>query len=282
MTGLRTKEDTLSKVSEDRQDVNLWVLPQSTPLEATQSSITQNELIKFSVSSPATADLHTSGAPPIGQTEGTAPEAPFACDREMRIDDRDRIALSVEPDLEIKRRRITTIAGVSLLCLGLGWIGASSHFFSATPTSLRVKQVNTSASPPEPAKSERLEVSGSPTNTTPTADAIGRPHETSTNGAKTPHLVTLPPKQNISGSGLAAERTKVSTRPTPVPETKPTTIEGWTIREVNGGTAVLEGPNGIWKATRGDTVPGVGKIDFIVRWGNRWIVATSRGLISTR
>ena len=57
---------------------------------------------------------------------------------------------------------------------------------------------------------------------------------------------------------------------------------GWTIREVSGGTAVLVGPNGVWNATRGDTVPGVGKIDSIVRWGNRWIVATSRGLISTR
>jgi hypothetical protein len=28
-------------------------------------------------------------------------------------------------------------------------------------------------------------------------------------------------------------------------------------------------------------VPGVGKVDSIVRWGNRWIVATTRGLIST-
>jgi hypothetical protein len=67
-----------------------------------------------------------------------------------------------------------------------------------------------------------------------------------------------------------------------VPESRPTTIEGWTIREVSGGTAVLVGPTGVWNATRGDTVPGVGKIDSIVRWGNRWIVATSRGLISTR
>ena len=30
--------------------------------------------------------------------------------------------------------------------------------------------------------------------------------------------------------------------------------------------AVLEGPNGVWNATRGDAVPGVGKIDSIVRW----------------
>jgi hypothetical protein len=29
-------------------------------------------------------------------------------------------------------------------------------------------------------------------------------------------------------------------------------------------------------------VPGVGRVDSIVRWGNRWIVATSKGLISTQ
>ena len=68
---------------------------------------------------------------------------------------------------------------------------------------------------------------------------------------------------------------------TPVPETRPTTIAGWMLREVVNGTAVLQGPNGILRVTRGDTVPGVGRVNSIVRWGNRWIVATSRGLIST-
>jgi hypothetical protein len=67
----------------------------------------------------------------------------------------------------------------------------------------------------------------------------------------------------------------------PVPETRPTTIPGWMLREVVNGTAVLQGPNGVWRVTRGDTVPGVGRVDSIVRWGNRWIVATSKGLIST-
>jgi hypothetical protein len=279
MTGLRTEEYTLSKVSEDRQDVSLWALPQ---LGATQSSIARDWPTQFSVNTQATADLNSSGARSIGEIEGTAPDASFACGREMRIDKRDRIALSVAPDLTIKRRRIVIMTGGALLCLGLGWIGASSNFFSATPTWLSVKQVNSSASRADPAKPDRLEVPGSPTNPTATATEIGRTQETSNLGAKTTHLVLLPKKQNTSAAGLAAERTKVSTRPTPVPETRPTTIEGWTIREVNGGTAVLEGPNGIWKARRGDTVPGVGKIDSIVRWGNRWIVATSRGLISTR
>jgi hypothetical protein len=70
-------------------------------------------------------------------------------------------------------------------------------------------------------------------------------------------------------------------RQTPYPETKPTTIAGWALVEVVGGTAVVQGPSGVWRVTRGDTVPGIGKVDSIVRWGNRWIVATSSGLIST-
>jgi hypothetical protein len=277
MTGLRTEEYTPSKVSEDWQDVS--APPQ---LGTTQCSIARDGPTQFSVNTQATADLNSSGARPIGEIEGTAPDAAFACDREMRMDKRDRVALSVATDLDIRGRRIVIMTGASLLCLGLGWVGASSNFFSATPTSLRVKQVNSSTPPADLAKSDRLEVPGSPTNPTATATGIGRAQEPSNLGAKTTHLVLLPKKQNTSAAGLAAERPKVSTRPTPVPETRPTTIEGWTIREVNGGTAVLEGPNGIWKATRGDTVPGVGKIDSIVRWGNRWIVATSRGLISTR
>ena len=86
----------------------------------------------------------------------------------------------------------------------------------------------------------------------------------------------------------ATTRTKTSSPPLhsqvkriPVPETRLTTIEGWMLREVTNGTAVLEGPNGIWTAKRGDTVPGVGRVELIVLWGERWIVATSSGLIST-
>src|SRR5262249_42774907 len=67
---------------------------------------------------------------------------------------------------------------------------------------------------------------------------------------------------------------------TPFPETRPATIEGWIVRNVVGGTAILEGPTGTWRAMQGDAVPGVGRVESIVRWGNRWIVATSGGLIS--
>ena len=70
-------------------------------------------------------------------------------------------------------------------------------------------------------------------------------------------------------------------RPLPTPETKPSTIEGWTVRDVSGGFASLEGPQGIWRAARGDTVPGLGRVDSIVRWGNYWLVSTGRGLIAS-
>jgi len=82
-------------------------------------------------------------------------------------------------------------------------------------------------------------------------------------------------------TGAKVKEARSPTKLTPTPETRPTTIEGWTLREVVNGTAVIEGPNGVWKVTPGQTVPGIGRVDSIVRWGNRLVVATSRGLIST-
>ncbi len=65
------------------------------------------------------------------------------------------------------------------------------------------------------------------------------------------------------------------------PETKPATIPGWTVVDVRDGTAVLEGPDGIRMAARGDTIPGLGRVESIVRWGSRWVIATASGLIAT-
>ena len=84
-------------------------------------------------------------------------------------------------------------------------------------------------------------------------------------------LISMPIRQSTSFP------LQDGTQLTAPPEMKPTGIAGWTLREVSDGTAVLRGPNGLWKVTRGDTVPELGRVDSIVRWGDRWIVATSRG-----
>jgi hypothetical protein len=74
----------------------------------------------------------------------------------------------------------------------------------------------------------------------------------------------------------------VAARPplAPAPETRPTTIPGWTVVDVRDGAVVLDGPDGIRTAARGDVVPGLGRIESIVRWGNRWVVATANGLVA--
>ena len=41
-------------------------------------------------------------------------------------------------------------------------------------------------------------------------------------------------------------------------------------------------PDGIRMAARGDTIPGLGRVESIVRWGNRWVIATAGGLIATQ
>jgi hypothetical protein len=93
------------------------------------------------------------------------------------------------------------------------------------------------------------------------------------------HATAAPPRPASTADNAA--KPHVEARLTPVPETPPTTIDGWTLREVVDGTAVLEGPDGVRRVRRGDTVPGLGRVVAILRWGNRLIVATSRGFIST-
>ncbi|MBR0712919.1 hypothetical protein [Bradyrhizobium liaoningense] len=68
----------------------------------------------------------------------------------------------------------------------------------------------------------------------------------------------------------------------PAPETRPTTIPGWIVTDVREGTAVLDGPYGPRMVRTGDIISGIGRVDSIVRWGNRWIVATSNGLIASQ
>ncbi len=95
------------------------------------------------------------------------------------------------------------------------------------------------------------------------------------NALRTPHRIEQEIKHKKSSPPL--DRSNL----VPIPEARPTTIEGWTVQEVSDGVAVLEGPNGLWRAKSGDAVPGVGRVESIVRWGSYWLVATSKGLIST-
>jgi hypothetical protein len=101
--------------------------------------------------------------------------------------------------------------------------------------------------------------------------------------APLPSTVTLAAPENPAPRPAAVQTEAKAPRvTTPVPETKPASLPGWTVRDVRGGTAVIEGPNGVWRAAAGGSVPGLGRVDSVVRWGGHWVVATSRGLVTTR
>jgi hypothetical protein len=181
------------------------------------------------------------------------------------------------------RKRTIILAGSALVVgLGLGWAcGANSTAFNSiaqteTP-SLRSPEIKSSGK----SDGARRTASASGLQTPPAVgSSAGAPFAKaeagSPGGARLSVDPASTPLTTQANTTLTAREPMV-----PVAETRPTTIEGWTVLEVRGGTAVLEGPDGVRTVARGDTVPGVGRIDSIVRWGNRWIVATASGLIAT-
>ena len=60
------------------------------------------------------------------------------------------------------------------------------------------------------------------------------------------------------------------------------TVEGWVLRDVDHGGALIEGRRGMFEVYAGDPVPGLGRVDAIRRQDGRWVVVTSKGLIVSR
>ena len=60
------------------------------------------------------------------------------------------------------------------------------------------------------------------------------------------------------------------------------TVEGWVLRDVDHGGALIEGRRGMFEVYAGDPVPGLGRVDAIRRQDGRWVVVTSKGLIVAR
>ena len=60
------------------------------------------------------------------------------------------------------------------------------------------------------------------------------------------------------------------------------TVEGWVLREVGRGSALIESRRGLYEVFAGDPIPGLGRVDAIRKQDGRWVVVTSRGLIVAR
>jgi hypothetical protein len=232
------------------------------------------------------------------------PATASASDHNLRIDDRDKILVSTSHPCP-RRAPIARKTGALIMVLGIGWIGgfSSNHFLRHSPVATPIEQKLNSSAPI--LGSENQTKSVIPTGTLravpPGVPNTGKSAAAAGNGIagrdeltqRIDQVLTAPTtkastaaQQNTTKSDTASaeitRQAKTLPKPMPVPETRPATIKGWRVRDVVDGTAVLEGPNGISKAARGDMVPGLGRVDSIVLWGSRWIVSTSRGLISTQ
>jgi hypothetical protein len=192
------------------------------------------------------------------------------------------------------RARPVLLATMALAAsFGLGWAGALNWPEAANLLGIdQIAQIE--APPPRTAEARpggrtegvRKTASTSDLRTAApaTVGSIPKASAASPGGARLPADPSSAVFASQANASPAAVAMAMATRPplAPAPETRPTTIPGWTVVEVRDGTAVLEGPDGIRMAARGDTIPGIGRIESIVRWGNRWIVATAHGLIATQ
>jgi len=89
---------------------------------------------------------------------------------------------------------------------------------------------------------------------------------------------------NVTGSIPTAASQTAATAPVPLPAPKPAVarlpaVEGWVLRDITNGGALIEGRGGLYEVYAGDPVPGLGRVDAIRKQDGRWVVVTSRGLV---
>ena len=93
---------------------------------------------------------------------------------------------------------------------------------------------------------------------------------------------------NQAASNQAASNQAAASSPPPAASAPKTEIarlpkvEGWVLRDVNRGGALIEGRQGLYEVYAGDPVPGLGRVDAIRKQDGRWVVVTSKGLVVAR
>ncbi len=74
---------------------------------------------------------------------------------------------------------------------------------------------------------------------------------------------------------LTARRTTAAVKD----QSKPVIVEGWVLRDIYRGRALVENHNGLYEVGPGGNLPGIGKVETITQQNGRWVVVTPKGLI---
>lgn len=224
--------------------------------------------------------MTAAGQPTNEKLEVITPKAYFD---DIKIDASHRVL--VAPTSDRLTWRLGLMAG-ALIAGGLTWliITALPSRFASAPVD-RPVGLASSADAPDSRKGDHLKIPNAiireadpaVSQETSVGAALLTPSQRQTSTETQRQYATKTPRDTTAIKARARKTEKL----VPAPETRPTTIEGWRLRDVTNGRAVLEGPSGTWRVVRGDTVPGLGRVDSIFQWGNRLMVATSKGLVST-
>ncbi|AJA60749.1 MULTISPECIES: hypothetical protein [Bradyrhizobium] len=103
-----------------------------------------------------------------------------------------------------------------------------------------------------------------------------------------PAQATAAAAKETTGSIAPTQVATAAAAPVPAPAAPKTevgrlpTIDGWVLRDVANGGALIEGRGGLYEVYAGDPIPGIGRVDAIRRQDGRWVVVTSKGLIVAR
>jgi hypothetical protein len=99
--------------------------------------------------------------------------------------------------------------------------------------------------------------------------------------ATAPAPVAAAPAKDVTGS-ITPPATAATVTGSKVEVGRLPTVDGWVLRDVARGGALIEGRQGVYEVYAGDPVPGLGRVDAIRRQDGRWVVVTSKGLIVAR
>jgi hypothetical protein len=78
-----------------------------------------------------------------------------------------------------------------------------------------------------------------------------------------------------------AEAKPAEIKPKAAAPDRPPVIDGWALRDVYDGTAILENRRRrLVEVAPGDILPGVGRVEGVERHGREWVVVTRQGLVT--
>ncbi|WP_247514402.1 hypothetical protein [Bradyrhizobium sp. 157] len=168
-------------------------------------------------------------------------------------------------------------ASVARLDAEIGALKASLEQTSKTTTG----QLNKASDRLDKVEKAQAEPAAKLAKLSETVDKLRAAQASATTAAAAPA-----PAKEVTGS-VPQQVAAAAPAPAPAAPPKPEvarlpTVEGWVLRDVVNGSALIEGRRGMYEVYAGDPVPGLGRVDAIRKQDGRWVVVTSKGLIVAR